>query len=230
MAKKIGTQLGKVFAVCVASGSLAFMGISVVATIGGPNWRAEALEVEKYGYEINLTEGQWNGVNKQGNVTVKQSKVLPAVLVDVLKDINKNDKSEIERLSDFEKKLTESIAEMKAAIAMDEKALQLREEELRKRLAITTEEVRKLGTKAISNTEEALEKQSELKQRREDVYRLQSQVKEAQADLYRQAELIQQLKDQIIQVEGTLERSLERSQQLQGKGQADVYNPPPKDN
>ena len=221
------TNLGKIFAVFTTLVCLAFMAVSVIVSIAGPNWQAMSFQLEGEGYKFARSpDGTWAAVRARDGGAVKSSKIFPEVLLACYKDLDSTFYSpETTNVTNVNKQLEEQIKSVEKAIQEDQKALQVHFDSQLKNIDDTRTVRQDVGKQVVKTAERVQESQAELNLRREDVYRIRTQVKEVAADQFRLQQAAQQLKDQIAQLDGGLERAEQRRQQLEHKPTV-PYNEP----
>src|SRR5262245_38835217 len=118
------TTVGKVLSVATAIASVIFMGFVLVATLGGPNWEAEARSID--GYAFGKTDAQpiqWTATRHVGDKSISPSKTLEQVVVAVLDDKVNDIRTKAGDLEKQDAPLQAAITEANAAIATDVEAL-----------------------------------------------------------------------------------------------------------
>ena len=220
------TNIGKIFAVFTTVVCLAFMSVSVLVSVAGPNWQAISYELEGEGYKLAKNpDGTWVSTRGRDGAPVKSSKILPEVLIQTFKDADSSwYQPQTTDASTTNKQLEDAIKDVEKAIREDDGALKKYYEDILAQLEQVRANRQDVSKKVIQKTEQAQEVQSETRSRRDDVYRMRIHLKEVEADKYRLEEIARSLKDQIEQLNGGLERAGARSQQLQSKGKEE-YNP-----
>jgi len=213
------TTVGKILSVVTAVASVIFLGFVLVATLGGPNWDAEAHSIE--GFSIAPSDAQpkqWTATRHVGEGAINPNKAIEPVLVAVYDDRIKTANDEAGKLQAQEGPLDAAIAESKAATTTDVTALQDQIDELENQLDQTKTEALASAEQVEAKAEEVRKIELQIQSRREDVLRLSAQVEEIRADRFRIREVQQQLQDLIQQIDGSLERAAERLQQLKEQG------------
>ena len=213
------TTVGKVLSVATAIASVIFMGFVLVATMGGPNWEAEAQSIE--GYTFGKTDAQpvqWTATRHVGDKSISPSKTIEQVIVAVLDDKIQETRTKVQQFEEQAGPLQAQIAEAKSANEADEKALQAHLEELAALLEATEAEVQQTAEQVEAKAEEVRKVELRIQARREDVLRLSAQVEEIRGDRFRIHEVQQQLQDLIQQIDGNIERAQRRRAQLEGAG------------
>ncbi|MBL8851786.1 MAG: hypothetical protein JNG89_19065 [Planctomycetaceae bacterium] len=211
------TTVGKVLSVAIAVASVIFMGFVLVATLGGPNWEAEAHSID--GYTFGKTDAQpiqWTASRHVGDKSMSPSKTIEQVMVAVYDDKIQETRTQVQKFEQQEGPLQAQIAEAKAAIDADEAALTKQIDDLAALLNATEANVQQTAQQVEAKAEEVRKVELRIQSRREDVLRLSAQVEEIRADRYRIHEVQQQLQDLIQQIDGNIERAQRRQAQLQG--------------
>ncbi len=216
------TKFSKVFAVFVTLASLTFMGFAVATVVGGPNYQAEQVE-QLPDYVFELTPGEkptWAVKTRRSAETVPASPAtLPGVIVAARKHLDGRLQEEIERLDPQIKVLEGAdgkIAEAKKLIEVDRKGLEKREKELNSELAALRATIKDVADQCIKKSQESQAVRAEAARRREDVFRLLNQLEEIRTDHYRAVEQARKLKELLVRVRGSIDRSQHRFVQLQG--------------
>jgi hypothetical protein len=210
------TTVGKVLSVATAVASVIFLGFVLVATLGGPNWVAEANSVDGYSF-VHADTGQWSATAHVGGGNIPSSAVIEPVLVGVYDAKIKQATDATTALTGEEPKLQQAIADAGATIKTDLDALKFEVDALSKMLAATEAESLATAEQVEAKAEEVRKVELQIQSRREDVQRLSTQVEEIRTDRYRIRELQQQMQDLIQQIDGSLERAESRQQQLKSQ-------------
>ena len=210
------TSVGKVLSVVTAVASVIFLGFVLIATMGGPNWQAEAQSIDDYSFA--RTDGdppQWTATPHVSDANISSNTAIEPVLLAVydakLKDATAR-KSELEQRED---PLQAAIAESQAAIEADLEALKKQMDELSALLDQTESEVLATADQVEAKAEEVRKVELQIQSRRDDVLRLLGQVEEIRADRFRIRAVQQQIQDLIQQIDGNLERASSRRRQLE---------------
>jgi hypothetical protein len=212
------TTVGKVLSVATAVASVIFLGFVLVATLGGPNWVAEANSID--GFSFSRTEVapiQWSAAAHVGGGNIPANAAIEPVLVGVYDAKIKQVKDATTEYTDKEAPLQQAIAEADATIKVDLEALDLEVKELDKMLAATEAESLATAEQVEAKAEEVRKIELQIQSRREDVQRLESQVEQIRTDRFRIHELQQQMQDLIQQIDGSLERAEARQKQLKSQ-------------
>lgn len=211
------TTIGKVLSVAIAIASVVFMGFVIVATMGGPNWEAEAHSIK--GYTIGKTDAQpvqWTASRHVGDKTFSSSKTIEQVIVAVYDDKIQETRTQAQNLEQKVGPVEAAIAEASTAVPADVAALQRQVDDLRKLLADTEGQVETKAEEVEAMAEKVRKIELQIQSRREDVVRLLAQVEEIRADRFRIQAVQQQLQDLIQQIDGSIERAQRRRAQLTG--------------
>lgn len=211
-------KISKILAVFIAVGSLAFVGLAVATTFGGPDWNAELSKPYFAGYKVSQSAGEnptWSATRADGKQVAANIKALPAIIVKVLADARQEYAAEITRLNEREAALTPRIALLQAAMAKDKIALEQHEAELRSRLEQLRQQTSSVAGQAASAAAEAQKLENTIASRRDDIFRLRQQLEELRADMFQLNQMRVELDNQLTQVRGDLQRAEERAAQLQ---------------
>jgi len=212
------TTIGKVLSVATAVASVIFLGFVLVATLGGPNWEAEAHSIE--GYTFSQTDSQpkqWTATAHVGGGQIPSNRAIEPVMVAVYDAKIKNTNDEVNKLQERDGPLQTAITESNASIEKDVAALKQQVDDLAALLKATQNEVVSTAQQVEAKAEEVRKIELQIQSRREDVQRLLGQVEELRADRFRIREVQQQLQDLIQQIDGSLERAEIRQEQLSRK-------------
>ena len=220
------TRFGKILVILIAFASLAFAGFAIVVFYAGPNWQEMAGQIE--GYKFSLSTGEnptWSAVKARGDVNVSSdknlAKVIDAVLADQLKDLN----AEVTDYTGRIPPLTEELAKTSAANAADLPALATYITAERARWVALNTKVAGLEAQVLAQTDASQKLENIASARREDVIRLKGQLDEINADKYRLGAILRDLAEDLEQVNGNIERAVERQKKLQIDLDLDPYNP-----
>lgn len=211
------TTVGKVLSVATAVASVIFLGFVLAATLGGPNWQAEAQTIE--GFSIVRSDAQpfvWTATQHVGNGNIPSNKAIEPVLMAVYDAKIKAVTTETDQFAAQEQPLEAAIAAAKTSTEADLVALENQTQELLGLLQQTEQEAQATAQQVEAKAEEVRKIEQQIQSRREDVLRLSAQVEEIRADRFRIDELQQQLQDLIQQIDGSLERAERRREQLTG--------------
>lgn len=211
-------NLGKVFVVITTFMSIAFLGFSFAASIAGTNWKGEADALENYYVEtVPVDKGRptYTVKDKVTGESVKVgSKLIPeAVLAAYTHEITQlNDKIQAlePQKEQNEKRRDEILAHQK----QDLKAMEVREEELKKEFEALAKTIVDLSVEGDKVGQEALAIWEEGKLRREDVARLRNHLEELEVDQFQALEQKKRLQDELSRLRGVLARLQRRNIQL----------------
>lgn len=220
-------RFSKILAVFVAVSALAFMGFAAANLAGGPNWNAERKAVSD-DYVFEYTEGEtptWavktrrKSSETQEIETVASSlKSLPAAVIAAQKHRAEYEKNEVKRLADLIPPVQTRLEQTKTLIDADLAALKKHGEDLSAALEQMNEQIDKVSMDGVATAHETQTKRSEADRRREDVFRLKSQLDEIQTDKFQILEQLRQLGDQLVRLNGVLDRLERRKAQLESSG------------
>lgn len=212
------TTVGKVLSVATAVASVIFLGFVLVATLGGPNWVAEASSLPGYTFSrTELAPITWSADAHVGGGKIAANPVIESVIAAAYDAKIQQTKTDTQKLSDEVPKLEAAISEGKSSVEVDLKALETQVVELGKLLAATEQESLETAKRVEAKSEEVRKIELQIQSRREDVLRLSAQVDDIRTDRFRIAELQQQMRDLIQQIDGSLERAVRRQEQLQNQ-------------
>jgi hypothetical protein len=209
------TTLGKVLSVATAIASVIFMGFVLVATMGGPNWEAEAHSIEGFTFsKTDTAPVKWTATKHVGQANFTPNDALEPVIVAAYDASKQEAQAKLDVLKAKDGPLQAAIDAAQASINTDVKALTDQIDELDKLLDQTEAEVLATAQQVDAKAEEVRKVEVQIQSRREDVLRLMAQVEEIRADRYRIHEIQQQLQDLIQQIDGSLDRAERRREQL----------------
>jgi hypothetical protein len=214
-------SFGKILVVVVFLSSVAFLGFSTAAYLGGPNWTAEMRELEgtgpHQGFNFNKSETlptKWS-VKRVGNdQQIATSVVQGEVVAAAFKKLTQQQQEEIGALKEQEAGFKERKEAYIASLPKDEAALEAAKKDLLAILDETRKKAAALAVEVGKKTEEAQKIEQRIGERRDDVIRLKAQLDELRADAYRLQELRTELNDQLQQLVSLLDRAEERNEQL----------------
>lgn len=212
------TSIGKIMAVFTAALSLVFLGFVWVTTVGGPNWRAEAQELDEH-YVFDSGEGE----NPQytirsahaGEDFNRSNAVLPPLVVEARKHRSGQQQEQIRALDEEIEAIRSELTNAEQFIQADTAALTKRETELRASLDALNAELRELTQQAIEKSQEAYDKRAQSERLRNDVVRLRTQLDEIRIDRHRGEVQREKLEDLLIRYEAQVEALKRRNRQLQ---------------
>lgn len=215
------TTIGKVLAVVTAVGSLVFFGFVTVGVFGGTNWQHIADEIEDNSdmpYSFARSEGenpQWTATKNVGEGSIPPNKALDPVVVSVMEDVTRTEQTELNELTPEISQLDEQIAAADAAIEADHAAIEAKAQELLDDLKQLRDQVQAATEQAQLQGQEVQKIKDRIEARREDVFRLSAQLEEIRGDRFRIQQIQQQLTDLIQQLDGSIERTQRRRDQLE---------------
>jgi len=214
-------SFGKSLVVVVFLSSLAFLGFSLAAFFGGPNWTAEMLELEgsgpHQGFVFNRSETlpvKWSVKRTGSDQPIASSGVQGEVVAAAYKKLTQQQQEEIGQLKEQEAAFKEKKEAYATSLPKDEAALEVAKKELLAKLEATRKEGGRLAIEVAKKTEEAQKIEQRIGERRDDVIRLKAQLDELRADAFRLEELRTELNDQLQQLVSLLDRAEERNEQL----------------
>lgn len=211
------TTISKCLVVFTAAACIAFLAFVGVTAFGGPNWRAEASELD--GYYIDQSEGdspQWVVLSRDtADQVAGGTVVMPQAIVTARRQIRDEQQAEIDRLDRDLAETETRLNEARQLIEDDVEAFERRESELVAELDELQQQIEQLSNEGIRNSQQAQAVRAEAERRREDVYRLENQLEELRTDKYRAHEQAKRLRDQLIRVGGTVDRLERRKEQLE---------------
>jgi hypothetical protein len=212
------TTVGKVLSVATAVASVMFLGFVLVATLGGPNWVAEAQQIPGYSFVRTETAPvQWSATAHVGGGSISPNAAIEPVMVAVYDAKIKQAQDDAKKFADEEPALQAAITEAKTSIDTDLAALQRQVDDLAALLDKTESESLATAKQVEAKAEEVRKVELQVQSRREDVLRLAAQVEEIRTDRFRIHELQQQMQDLIQQIDGSLERAERRHEQLKSR-------------
>jgi chaperonin cofactor prefoldin len=220
------TTISKVLVVFTAAACIAFMAFVIVTAAGGPNWETEARQIP--GYYLEQTSGenpQWVVKSRLTGEQVAQGMASqPQAIVSARRKIRDDQKSEITQLDADLEQVKAELAEAKALIEVDVEAIEKREAELEAELADLRQQIQAAANEGIQKAQQAQAVQAEAVRRREDVYRLENQLEEIRTDKFRAQAQADKLRDQLVLLEGNLERLHRRNDQLKQRVSPETYD------
>lgn len=212
------TTVGKVLSVATAVASVIFLGFVLVATMGGPNWVAEANSIEGFTFaRTEVAPITWSATSHTGGANIPANAAIEAVIAGAYDAKIKQVTEATKVYTEKEPKLQQDIADATASITTDLDALQKEVDALSKMLAATEAESLATAEQVEAKAEEVRKVELQIQSRREDVQRLSTQVEEIRTDRFRTRALQQQMQDLIQQIDGSLERAESRQQQLKSQ-------------
>lgn len=212
------TTVGKVLSVATAVASVIFAGFVFVATLGGPNWVAQANAIPGYAFtRAEVAPYTWSAKADVGEGNIPGSPTIESVISAVYN-------AKIQKVTADTQKLNEAVPGLQAkadqsliSVKADLTALDAQVAELTKLLNETEQESLSTAKAVEAKAEEIRKVELQIQSRREDVLRLSAQVDEIRTDRFRIAELQQQMRDLIQQIDGSLERAERRQAQLKSQ-------------
>jgi chromosome segregation ATPase len=222
-------SIGKVLAVFTAFGSLAFLGFAWVTAAGGPNWRAEAIDLREDYVVDNPEGGAAYAVRsvRDADQFSKSSPLLPEVVIAARKHKATRQQEQIRELEEQIEGVKTELTNVEQFIRVDLAALAQREAELVAELTALNEQISALTQQGIEKAQAAYESQAEAQRLRNDVARLKTQLDEIRTDRHRAETQQAKLKDLLIRYESQLNALERRNQQLKSTTNPQDYNPMP---
>jgi hypothetical protein len=217
------TTVGKVLSVVTAVASVIFLGFVLIATMGGPNWVAEAQNLEGFSFsQTDASPPQWTATQHVGQGNIAPNRAIEPVLYAAYDAKLKDATARQQALEAQAAPLQTAITDSNAAIEKDLAALQKHVDELSALLGQTESEVLTTADQVEAKAEEVRKVELQIQSRRDDVLRLSAQVEEIRADRFRIRSIQQQIRDLIQQIDGSIERAANRRRQLEGRGGSQV--------
>ncbi len=211
------TSIGKIMAVFTAAASLVFLGFVWVSSVGGPNWRAEALELDEH-YVLETGEGENSNYTirtvHSGEQFDSSSPNLAKLVVDARRHRSEQQTQQIRALDEELATLNTELTNAEQFIQADLAALTKRENELASELEALNSELREITQQAIEKSQEAYDTRAESERLRNDVVRLKTQLNEIRIDRHRGEVQRAKLEDLLIRYEAQAEALKRRNRQL----------------
>ena len=217
-------KFSRVLAVLVAVLSIAFMGFAAVVSFGGPNWEAEARNLE--GYTFSRSEGEtpiWTATRAAGRVELTpKSPLLPEVLTAAIRDRTEQAKQErdtkAQEIPDLQKQAQALAAMQEADVPALDRYFQVQSQRLSDTHAQidTTSQQQEMLAGEVSKIED------QIQSRREDVFRLELEYRVLEADKKRVSQNVDVVKEQIRLLEDELDKAQRRKQELDTRGIPEV--------
>ena len=216
------TKLGKILVVFTAIMSLAFAAFIAVTTLGGPNWRARAGELDRYGFAEQPGETVTWAVTRRvaadadRNVTTSAAS-LPAAIVAAQNDLLSTQTEEIGRLDAQIEAVRRDLEAERQASVLDAQGVMRRLAELRAVVDRLDAEIVEVTRQAADQADKARQIVAEVEARRGDVARLAAELEQVRTDRYRVEEQSRQLDDLLVRLDGLIDRAGRRNRQLQAR-------------
>lgn len=213
-------KFSRVLAVLIAVLSVAFMGFAGVVSFGGPNWEAEARNLE--GYTFNLAPGEvriWSAtraVDRQELST--KTPLLPQVLTAAIQDRTQQAQAERDRLASAIPDLENQIKTLSAMQEADKPALDAYFQQQTQRLAQTHAQIETTSKEQETLATEVRKVEDQLASRREDVFRLELEHRVLTADVERIKQNVAVVEEQIRLLEDELDKAQRRKRELDERG------------
>jgi hypothetical protein len=249
------TNISKCLVVLATVASLAFLGVASVSSVGGPNYEAQFDDptLESIAFTVKVDEetgkrtysAQTRRKRREPNADPKKppgkfadkniatdSKVLPHVLIEARKFVQKEQKAREQALDDVingrkadaQKGLSalvpmqKKIDDAKRMIKVDIAAMETRLKGLNQKFKAVYASLVALNTKAVTSTFEASKLRVIAKRRRQEIERLRSQVEELKADQFRLIKQKQKLEVILVRLQGINKRLARRQAALLKQG------------
>lgn len=214
-------SIGKALVVVVFLSSVAFLGLAISASFGGPNWIAEMRELEgkeaHQGFQFTKSESlptKWTVKRAGSDQQISTSAVQGEVVVAALKALTQQQATELQQLQEAEAAFKERKEAYIGSLPADGSGLEAARQELLATFKRTRDHGSMLAIEVAKKTEEAQKIEQRIGERRDDVIRLKAQLDELRADAYRLQELRTELTDQMQQLVSLLGRAEDRNEQL----------------
>ena len=219
------TKTSKCLVVFILAASAAFLGFVSATVVGGPNWGAESRELTGYVFQrTGDTAASWSvNSNAAGDTFSKSSLLLPETIVEARKHTNSRHQEELKQLDADIPKVRGQLEQAQQLIEVDQKAIQLRFEQLTAELQALHKQINDVSLEGIQVSQESQATNQQLERRREDVLRLINQLAEIRTELFQAIEQQERLRDEMIQIQGNIDPLKRREQQLlQAGGKIDA--------
>ena len=224
------TTLSKILALVTTAACFAFLGFVMVSLVAGPNWQGMTHESEFDGYVFENSGGEtptWSVKRRDNQQTVGgPNKSLPPKIVDVLNEIENEQRQRIEFLDkgdrqknifgidDLKNFINNPDEGIKALILQDIRALKQYGQRLEEELAALNDTLVQTTQEVSQKARDAELKFTSAEERREDIYRLRNFVTETDTDRFRAVEHQKKLRDAWERYQGVITRLKERNEQL----------------
>ncbi len=214
------TKISKCLVVFTVAASAAFLGFVSATVVGGPNWGAESRELTGYVFQkTGDTATSWSvNSNAAGDTFSKSSLLLPEAVVEARKHSKSRHQEELKQLDADIPKVREELQQAQQLTEIDQKAIQLRFEQLTAELEALRKQINDVSEEGIQISQEAQATNQQLERRREDVLRLINQLAEIRTELFQAVEQQKRLRDEMIQIQGNIDPLKRREQQLLNAG------------
>lgn len=212
-------RFSKILVVFIATASVAFMGFAFALNNAGPNWQAEAENLDEYTFTYTPGENPtWAATYRNDPQQVASNRSLGAVVIRAYADAKRrNDEAaaaitpQIQPLQDRTRAITDFVSQDMAAI-------RVRHDQLLSEVASLDEQIKSTGLQGDRFAEQAITIRTETERRRESVFRLKRELDQIENDHYFQIGQKQRLLDKLHQLEGIRLRLQQRHQQLLNAG------------
>lgn len=222
------TRLSKILVVFVTTASIAFMGFALAVSNAGPNWSAQANELEDYIFTLApKTETQpatWSVQQRTATDQIGSSPVLPKLIGQALDDGKRRNDEELAEIEPKIPPLEQQIAAMEQVISIDKTGLDNRDKQLLAAYKQLETDIQQVALAGDRLAQEAIRVRTMAELRRESVFRLLRELEQIETDHFQLGEQKRRLLDLLFQTEGLRIRLRDREKQLIAQG-ANV--PPP---
>ncbi|MFN0199367.1 MAG: hypothetical protein ACKVT0_21665 [Planctomycetaceae bacterium] len=199
------STIGKILVIVTMVLSMTFMGISMAAYHGGPNWQSEFSSLPDYLFEKSpAIPGQkptWSVKDGRTQEQINSGTVLPKVIIAAQQSQLQKQRDQIAALEQQIAPIEARTAEAKSLIEADLKALEAKEQTLVQELNALDQEIDELKQQGIAQTQAAFQIRETAELRREDVFRMAHFLDELRTDLSFAVQLQKVLRLQIVPIE-----------------------------
>ncbi len=224
------TNISKSLAVLISVAGFAFLGFIAAMVAGGPNWAVKMNTLtDSHGYEFERSTGDsptWSvkyGA-KQEAVAAGSSPIAAQALIGAHGDLKKRQRAELDLLEGKIQgkpgipELEVRLSQIKKDITTDLRALDAASKRLIAEIEEIDKKISEEGDNAIKKAQDTRKIQQAAQRRREDAARLRNQIAETQADSFRYDVQRKKLADQLVRIQGSIERLSKRRQRLIAAG------------
>jgi hypothetical protein len=223
------TTISKCLAVLISVASFAFLGFVTALVAGGPNWAVKMNDLtEAYGYQFERSTGEtptWSvkAGTKQASVTAGSSPIAAQAVIAAHNDLKQKQQTEIDLLdaeigTPQNPGLEERLGQIKKDMAADLAALEKASQKLTGEIEQIDKQISDENDQAIKQAQDTIKVQQTAQLRRDDAARLRNQIAETQADAFRYDVQRKKLADQLVRIQGSIERLEKRRQRLIASG------------
>ena len=181
------TKLSKILCVALLVGSLAFLGVASLTTMGGVNWRVERDELTgAYVFDKAVGETTTYSVKaRRGDRALASgTKSLAAVVTKARADMVAQQDNQIKDLQAKTEQRGKEKAFWEKPLQIDQAAMTARSDKLDVELAAIRKKIDAISKKNIELVQGTQKTLTTNESRREEIYRLVSQLEEIQIDLF----------------------------------------------